>query len=624
MSLSAIATRIRRAEQGFSMVVTMGAVSMLLVTSAAAVSTVGGDQAVGRADKDRKGAYAAAEAGLQVYVHKLLVDNTYWTKCQIPADGVNNFWNYNDSTNPASDPRTWKDLTDGEGDAANVTGRYTIESIPVPGKTACDPADPEGSMIPAGTPTFRIRVTGQAKTNGKPTGAKRSLIATFKRKSFLDYIYFTDFEVMDPDTYPSSLAKGSATRENPGLDIHTPATQRDIAAWGQDACSQYAYTQFEANKGEGKKNRKNQLFKGSGPNAGIKPASQSSYSSWSAGCAEIQFVSGDWIRGPFHTNDTPMICGSPKFGRNPSDLIEISGPADTSQTNPTSSWRNSTSSGCGSSVPDVNFESDPTPDPNLGVWKFNQKTLQMPTSNTSLKDEADAGYYFNGRTDLELTSSGVRVTGTTKSGTTYNNQMIPYPSNGVIYVDNTTGCSATYNTADPRDLTRGGCGIARVKGVYNQSLTIAAADDILLMGNITLASSAQAVLGLVSNNFIRLNHPIVEQTACGQQQNPTSLTNGAGSLSNPKIEAALLALKHSFIIDNWACGDPLGTLTIKGAIAQKFRGPVGTGNGKTAATGYLKDYQYDDRLRVRIPPSFIDPVQSAWGIQTYQEQAKVK
>lgn len=617
MSLSAIAARIKRAEQGFSMVVTMGAVSMLLVTSAAAVTAVGGDQTVGRSDKDRKSAYAAAEAGLQVYVHKLLVDNTYWTKCKVLADGYNNFWNYSKTTDPATDPRTWKSLSDG-------TAAYTIEAVPVPGKTSCDPDDPEGTMIPAGTPTFRVRVTGQAMANGKRIGPKRALIATFKRKSFLDYIYFTDLEVLDPDTYTSALAQGNLTRENNGLDINVPATQRNIEQWGRDACGQYSYTRFEANKGEGKKLRKDQLFRGTGPTAGKKTATATSWSSWSQGCSEINFVTGDWIRGPFHTNDMPMICGTPKFGRSPADLIEISGPADTSQTNPNSAWRASTSSGCGASGPQVNWETDPTPDPNLGVWKFNQKTLQMPTSNTSLKEEADPGYSFVGRTDLTLSSGGITVTGKTKNGITYTNQTIGYPSNGVIYVDNDT-CTGLYNTADPRDLTRGGCGIARVKGTYNQSLTIAAADDILIMGNIQLASGAQAVLGLVSNNFIRLNHPIVEQAACGGRtvSDLTSLTNGPGTMMNPRIDAALLALKHSFIVDNWACGDKLDTLTVNGAIAQKFRGPVGTGS-KTSGSGYLKNYAYDDRLRVRIPPSFIDPVQSAWGIQTYQEQALAK
>ncbi len=55
----------------------------------------------------------------------------------------------------------------------------------------------------------------------------------------------------------------------------------------------------------------------------------------------------------------------------------------------------------------------------------------------------------------------------------------------------------------------------------------------------------------------------------------------------------------------------LGTLTVNGAISQKFRGPVGT----TGGTGYFKNYNYDDRLRYQEPPNFLDPVESAWHIQ---------
>ncbi|MEH3053907.1 MAG: pilus assembly PilX N-terminal domain-containing protein [Patulibacter minatonensis] len=622
MSLKAIARRLRKAEDGFSMVVTMGAVSLMLMTSAFAVDAVSGDQSVGRADRDRKSAYAAAEAGLQVYVHKLLVDNTYWARCEVKADGLNQFWPYAKGTDPKTDPRTWVNLSDGTK-TTSATGAYTIESVPVPGQTKCDPAKAEETMIPAGTPTFRVRVTGQSVVDGRRVGPKRALIATFKRKSFLDYIYFTDFETLDPDTYRSSLAKGMDTIENKSLDIRIPQQGRNIIQWGQDACGQYSYTPFEANKGEGKKLRKDQLFRGTGPSAGRKAtATATSYDSWTQGCSEINFVTGDWIRGPFHTNDTPMICGQPKFGRRPSDIIEVSGPADTTKTNWTTSWRPSTSGGCGTNDPGVNLETDPTIDPNLGMWKFNAKPLQMPTSNTSIKSEVTNQYYFIGRTRLELRSDGVKVTGKNKAGNVYNGDTIPYPPNGVIYVDNDT-CTDTYNTADPRDTARGGCGIAQVLGDYNTSMTIAAADDIQIVGNIKMINGSQSVLGLVSNNFIRVNHPIVEQSACGQQNNPTSLTDGPGTMYDVRIDAALLALKHSFIVDNWQCGDKQGTLTVNGAIAQKFRGPVGTGS-KSSGTGYTKLYEYDDRLRVRIPPSFIDPVQSAWGIQTYQEQAQAK
>ena len=54
----------------------------------------------------------------------------------------------------------------------------------------------------------------------------------------------------------------------------------------------------------------------------------------------------------------------------------------------------------------------------------------------------------------------------------------------------------------------------------------------------------------------------------------------------------MLAINHSFIVDNYNCGNSLGTLNVKGAIAQKYRGAVGTSGG----TGYLKNYEYDERL----------------------------
>ena len=40
------------------------------------------------------------------------------------------------------------------------------------------------------------------------------------------------------------------------------------------------------------------------------------------------------------------------------------------------------------------------------------------------------------------------------------------------------------------------------------------------------------------------------------------------------------------MVDNYNCGDPLGQLTVNGVIAQKFRGPVGTGgaSGNAPAT----------------------------------------
>jgi hypothetical protein len=87
------------------------------------------------------------------------------------------------------------------------------------------------------------------------------------------------------------------------------------------------------------------------------------------------------------------------------------------------------------------------------------------------------------------------------------------------------------------------------------------------------------------------------------------------------IEAAILALNDSFIVDNWRCGSPLEKLTVKGAIAQKFRGPVGTfQTDGDRVSGYAKDYNYDDRLRYRSPPYFLEPVKASWKIVRNNEQ----
>ena len=95
-------------------------------------------------------------------------------------------------------------------------------------------------------------------------------------------------------------------------------------------------------------------------------------------------------------------------------------------------------------------------------------------------------------------------------------------------------------------------------------------------------------------------------------------------LRNVIIDAAILSLQHSFIVDNYQCGDPLQELEVNGAIAQKYRGPVGTGNGSTPVSGFIKDYEYDDRFRYRSPPYFLNPIDSAWDVIRSHEQVPAR
>ena len=95
--------------------------------------------------------------------------------------------------------------------------------------------------------------------------------------------------------------------------------------------------------------------------------------------------------------------------------------------------------------------------------------------------------------------------------------------------------------------------------------------------------------------------------------------NLTGAQSNPTINAAILAVNHSFTVPYWQRGNALGTLAVTGAIAQRFRGPVGTNSGGTVVTGYAKSYSYDQRLKYLSPPKFLDPVASAWGVAVWRE-----
>lgn len=311
-------------------------------------------------------------------------------------------------------------------------------------------------------------------------------------------------------------------------------------------------------------------------------------------CREIQFAPGDFIKGPLHTNDSIRTCAAPTFGRNSRDAIEIAG---------TPAYETSPAGGCSPSNPKWQ-----------GTLVNPAAQLGMPPSNAELANIAAPEYRYYGKTEITITGDTMTVKNTDKYGAVPKTG-VPLPPNGVIYVFNKS-CTIgfTHTQTYPANAPTG-CGDAWVQGTYNRDLTIGAANDVLITGNLTRASDG-LLLGLIANNFVRIYHPVDYPGS-----NPTGdCTNRANVLNNVVVHAAILALQHSFIVDNWDCGAPLGTLNIDGAIAQRYRGPVGTGSGTSIATGYLKQYVYNDRLRYREPPYFLDPVQASWRISRETEQ----
>ena len=576
-----------RDERGFTMVTVMAVMFCVTMLSIAALSAAQGDLKPGAHDKSRKVAYAAAEAGLQNYVFHLNQDPNYWAKCTTGAGphAINNPWN---GTAPAADPRTWRPVP-------GSTARYTIELLPANGSAACSVATPDATMIDASSGTFRIRATGQDVEGG----AKRSIIATFKRKSFLDYLYFTDKETRPPALYGMNV-RSRVTREN-------TAPGRDIVTWAREECNRYW---------------------GTDPVRGMRdvPRYQGDYQRVSDGhwlalpnftCNESEFKSGDVLAGPFHTNDEIQIeCREPaaKFGDSIDDAIETSSLGRPLPATPFDGWRD-----CATPVePYVNF-ADTSPAVPAGTWKPRSEPLELPLTNTSLRRDAAPANRFVGATKIVLSGTTMNVDGLDMA----------IPADGVVYVSNDPASTCpeylVVDSAAPRD----GCGNLEIEGTYSVNVTFAAENDILISEDLVRASSGSPhLLGLIATNYIRVHHPV---TGCDPATPVTcnyitGCTNAAGTPTEMRIEGAILSLTKSFMVDNWFCGAALGTLHVHGAMAQKFRGPVSRDNTGPVAgfSGYLKDYSYDDQLKYRSPPKFLDPVDVQWRVQTFSEQVPAR
>lgn len=501
------------------MIVALGVlfVSGLLVV--AAFTAAKGDIGLSHQDSTNKQAYYAALAGIQQYEYHLQANPDYWENCESLSGTLE------------EEPSEHYEATPLLSEAAAST--YGI--------TKCNPSKPFESLI---EPTGAAANTFRVQSIGRAGGSMRKIVATFQVTGFLNYVYFTQYETMDPGLYEKGAPPGCAEKY-----------------WGE------------------------------------RPSE----------CVAIQFTSGDAVNGPLHTDDAADVCGTATFGRlghDPPDVVQMN--------------RGTYSLGYCSGSPTYYTATK-------SYTKGNE--LIPPQSDTSLARYVEPANEFTGVTHIVLKGELIQVT--TSGGET---KTIGWPSNGLIYVRSST-CNYTFkqdnsdNTSEEEKET--GCGNVYVSGYYSKSLTIGSENDVIVNGNIYPTSVAgklgavptgTATLGLIANDYVRVYHPLEQECEevynwwTGQWVKQCKNTkNGEGSLVSPWIYAAILSTRHSFVVDNYSKGAGLGELNVYGAIAQKYRGIVGTGGGYSY-TGYIKDYIYDERLAVDEPPFFLSPLNAGWKV----------
>jgi type II secretory pathway pseudopilin PulG len=562
----------RRDDEGVALVMVIGVSMVLTLLAAAGVAYAVGSTRKARNDQDWNGALAAAYAAVEEYQSRLANDPAYLS-----------------FGNPAApfSTSTGSTVILPETTGGNVNPAFSLTGwATVPGSTAQFRYEVDNSDYYTNG-TLRLRATGKV---GEEV---RSLVADLRQKGFIDFLYFTDFETQDPDV---SRQTDDSTAE----------------------CSVYEY--------HGR----------------------------SSDCTIIQFGGFDVIDGPLHTNDTMQLCSTP-------DFLGMT----TSTYQPTSGLRYKRPGNCAASPFFAVNGTQP-------AW---QGLMPMPDTNSELRRETrtdlpvevpNPGCLYTGPTSIVLDASGkmrvrspwTKVTSPngavhTECGTpgssglgSATGQLIDVPLNTVIYVQNvpsvsgdpnfwtssetkptcaTNGNSLGYPLADEsvRYTNAYGCrnGDVFINGTLDGHVTIAAENYIYITEDIIYENSNEDILGLVGQNAVWVWNPY---------RNVTGWTSFSGTTllpgSNRRIDAAILSVAHTFMVQNYDVRNSSGTsgrgtLTINGAIAQKFRGTVATSSSGSIVSGYAKDYNYDIRFRTTAPPKFLAPAVVTYGVTTWIEVA---
>ena len=565
-------------ERGVAMLVVIGTGMLMLALVATSLTIASNGLRKTDTDQDWNGALDAAYAGVEEYQGRLATDASYFT--------------YGNKDAPFSLLTGSTKLVLPTGSAANAAFGIGTSGTwaTVPGSTpvASYRYEVDNSHYTENG-SIRIRVTGRA---GEST---RSIVADLKQSGFIDYLYFTDYEVQDPDQT------------------------------GQSYCEKHIW--------EGRSNS----------------------------CSTIRFGSTDVIDGPVHTNDTLTVCATTFKGKVTSS----------STSTPIVITPNGCSAG---SYP--TGQTAPIYQPMVTMPPTNVQMKKETRNDLTNSEVPVPGCLYTGPTVITFTSDGkmnvkspwtiktqisetsgvasaapamcgTPGTGSNGLGSTSGATINVIPSN-VMYVQNvpTLSSDPNYRSGTPSNFscvnsnagwTFGstqfpvanestpdgtsatnpayGCknGDVFVKGVLKGAVTVGAENYIYVTGDLTYSDPAKDIIGLVGNGAVWVWNPMTTTTSgSGWWQSTT--TKPLLNDSARTISAAILSVAHTFQVQNYnQGGDARGTLTVKGSIAQKFRGPVGLVGG----SGYIKAYKYDSRFSYLAPPKFLSPVSSAYGVSQF-------
>ena len=469
--------------------------------------------------------------------------------------------------------------TAGWGEYDNATGQFkTCAGI----THACYYYSPQ---ITANSPFVNVEVTTRQGCN---TAGLHCVIRRFqqqwRRRSFVDYLVFTDVETLQPALYGTGAGAlkvvrsgvvtthddawanahcGLRTDGGQTRDGLTDNSRRQTTPPGATQPADYDPTHF--------------LWPhrvGNDPNgvtdeqAIVEPTDRRHED-----CFEVAYTGGtsvDKVNGPIHTNDYwYWYCGTPKF----SGSVEATGDPATAGLAIAAIFHQSTSAGCTSVA-----------------------TIDAATTNAS------RGKYLKLPDNIDPVIAGklAALSLAPASGTTVKVTLLP--GGKTMLVD--TGA-----VGGPVTMNVPYRGLVYVTGNLNISgegndVTFMTTGDLTVVGDIRQPTSVHGVtLGFVAGGSTTIKEDVT----------------GA----DRTVVGAFLSLTGGMSVDGWkdatlvAPNPKLPTVHLTGAVIAKYRPVFGTYNAAgELQTGMYKDLQYPkDSDGHQIPPSppyFLEPVNAVW------------
>jgi hypothetical protein len=613
-----------------TLIVTLIIATLLILIFAEGVESA----PLARQNQDYAAALEAAQAGVQDYINRLDANTAYYLETS-------------DSSNPAMNgyfANVCPSSSNCSGTSENEYFSYAVNS-----------SNTES------TGTVYLTVTGavsqancdlSSHTNSCRLSAKRTIKVALSLSSNDSSLYYTKYEIEDP-AFVSSFSLGSASNGastnyqnycvydqwSKNTQISTSGSPYYGPDFQNSACTPYLiyFTSADTLNGQIKSDDEFNIC----GSAKFPSGAQTTYNQATSAAQTGQQFGGAGVYQNGGCSGTPTFCSG-----NTASYCTGTQPAGSDEDNfPTTNTALEQDLAVAQDGGGCYYQGpiQVTLNPPSGTATTGTMTVKLLTTSTGTSKS------------LSTLSSGITV----ESASSCVGTGIAFPNNGLIYDDTgTSGAANVYvsgeNAVGPitigsaanititnniEDASTGGTS-ADIVGLWAQN-------DILLPDSYSQVSGTSSVVPQRSNLIIdaamvadsdSIYLPCWTtdngQTAGSPSGYSTPTSNSVGcpsSSSNPSsytttVSGRTTTVRYDFdtqagsIVGNSSIGDTcngsavatptststsnLGFLTICGSLAQEYRGPVGTENNGDVATGYGKNYNWDQRLQYLQPPYF--------------------